>query len=311
MVFGKPPASRGSFYPVKTPGGIFILARDYHAGKDLSRLTGESIYRNNNRDAGYELPADQLVAFLASNGSRTRTGFKYWNSTSRGDQKPLYNPRGASEKAVEHARFFLERQSLRLPEAGKYMDQAPVSLCACDADMFGRFWYEGPQFLEALFRLSAGYRELQFMTPAEYLYKQDISCFQTSIPEFSSRGTSGYAETWLDSSNDWMYRHLIRSLDRMIELAERFPDDTGLKERALNQAAREILLAAASDWPKMLYLEDSAEYARAQIEVSLRNFTTIYEALGSNYISTEWLTNLEKRHNIFPYINYRVFRRKR
>jgi 1,4-alpha-glucan branching enzyme len=311
LVFGKPPASRGSFYPVKTPGGIFILARDYHAGKDLSRMTGDGIYRNNNRDVGYELPADQLGPFLASNGSRTRTGYKYWTSASRGDQKPLYNPQGASEKAVEHARLFLERQSARLPEAGKYMNEAPVSLCACDVDMFGRFWHEGPQFLESLFRLSAGYRELQFMTPAEYLYKQDIACFQTSIPEFSSKGTNGYAETWLDSSNDWMYRHLIRSLDRMIELAERFPDDTGLKERALNQAAREILLAAASDWPKMLYLEDSAEYARGQIEVSLRNFTTIYEALGSNYISTEWLTNLEKRHNIFPHINYRVFRRKR
>jgi 1,4-alpha-glucan branching enzyme len=311
VVFGKPPASRGSFYPVKTPGGICILARDYHAGKDISRMTGDSVYRDNNKDAGYELPADQVGLFLTSNGSRTRTGFKYWASSSSGSQKPFYDPQRASEKAVEHARFFLENQSARLSEAAKHMKEAPVSLCAFDADVFGRFWYEGPQCIEALFRLSAGYRELQFMTPAEYLYKQDISCFQTSIPGFSSQGVNGYAETWLDSSNDWMYRHLIRSVDRMIELAERFPDDTGLKERTLNQAAREILLAAASDWPKMLYHEDSAEYARSQIEASLRNFTTIYEALGSNYISTEWLTNLEKRHNLFSNINYRVFRRKR
>jgi 1,4-alpha-glucan branching enzyme len=215
------------------------------------------------------------------------------------------------EKALEHARLFLENQTARFSEAVQYMKEVPVSLCACNADNFGRFWYEGPQFIEALFRLSGGYREIQFLTPAEYLYKQNISGFENSIPEFSSRGTNGYAEMWLDSSNDWLYRHLIRSTDRMIELAERFPDDTGLKERALNQAAREIFLAAASDWPKMLYQEDYAEYARAQIEGSLRNFTTIYEALGSNYISTEWLTTLEKRHNLFPNINYRVFRRKR
>jgi 1,4-alpha-glucan branching enzyme len=274
-------------------------------------MAGDSVYRNNGKDAGYELPAEQVEFFLTPGGSRPRTGFKYWSSAAQKDQKPLYDPRRAAEKAVEHARFFLERQNTRLSEAGKYMEEVPVSLCAFDADAIGRFWYEGPQFLEALFRLSAGYRELQFMTPSEYLYKQDISSFQTSIPEFSSQGTNGYAETWLDSSNDWMYRHLIRSMDRMRELAERFPDDMGLKERALNQAAREILLAAASDWPKMLYLEDSAEYARGQIEAALRNFTTIYEALGSNYISTEWLTSLEKRHNVFPHINYRVFRRKR
>jgi 1,4-alpha-glucan branching enzyme len=149
------------------------------------------------------------------------------------------------------------------------------------------------------------------MTPAEYIFKQDISTFETSMPDFSSWAYNGYAEPWLDSSNDWMYRHLVRSMERMTELAERFPDDTGLKERALNQAAREILLAQTSDWPRLLYEQDSTEYSRSQIENSLRNFTTIYEALGSNYISTEWLTNLERRHYVFPHINYRVFRRKR
>jgi 1,4-alpha-glucan branching enzyme len=149
------------------------------------------------------------------------------------------------------------------------------------------------------------------MTPAEYLYKQRSSDFRNSLPAYSSAGFNGYGETWLDVSNDWMYRHLFRALERMIELAERFPDDSGLKERALNQAAREILLAQSSDWPGMLYRQESTDLARSGIEDALRNFTTIYEALGSNYLSTEWLTNLEKRHNIFPHINYRIFRRKK
>jgi 1,4-alpha-glucan branching enzyme len=52
-------------------------------------------------------------------------------------------------------------------------------------------------------------------------------------------------------------------------------------------------------------------FARNRIEDHLRNFTTIYEALGSSYISTEWLTGLEKKHTIFPQINYRIFRRKK
>jgi 1,4-alpha-glucan branching enzyme len=311
MVFGKPPARRGSFYPVKTPGGVFILARDYHAGEALSRMAGEEIYRDNDRDAGYELAAPQLGPFLAEGGSRIPTGYKYWNASRGRQRNSAYSPPAASERVLDHARLFLETQSARLLAAAKEMEEPPVSLCAFDADELGRFWYEGPQFIEALFRLSAGYRDIQFMTPAEYLFKLDSAGFQSSIPEFSSRGSNGYAEMWLDSSNDWMYRHLIRALDRMVELAERFPDNTGLKERALNQAARELLLAAASDWPRMLYKGDSVDFARSQIEEALRNFTTIYEALGSNYISTEWLTGLERRHNLFPAINYRVFRRKR
>jgi 1,4-alpha-glucan branching enzyme len=66
-----------------------------------------------------------------------------------------------------------------------------------------------------------------------------------------------------------------------------------------------------SDWAKMLYQRDSPELAKRQIEGSLRNFTTIYEALGSSYISTEWLTRIEKRDSIFPCVNYRVFRKKK
>jgi 1,4-alpha-glucan branching enzyme len=148
------------------------------------------------------------------------------------------------------------------------------------------------------------------MTPPEYLSKQSMADIETVLPEFSSGGFNGYAETWVDASNDWMYPHAVRALERMVELAERFPNDAGLKERALNQAAREILLVQSADWPRMLYRQESADFARHQIEMALRNFTTIYEALASNYISTEWLTNLERRHNLFPGINYRVFRRK-
>jgi len=159
--------------------------------------------------------------------------------------------------------------------------------------------------------MASGYRELKFICPSEYIFNQNISSLQALAPEFSSSGVKGYAETWLDVSNDWIYRHLYRAMERMTELAERFPDDTGLKERALNQAAREVLLAQSCDWPALLHRQDSTEYARNQAENALRNFTTIYEALGSNYISTEWLTTLERKHNIFPQINYRVFNRKK
>jgi 1,4-alpha-glucan branching enzyme len=310
LMSGSPAPSRGSFYPVKTPSGVFVLARDFYAARDLARMTGQAPYRDNSRDAGYELPAEAVGLFRAVNGARCGTGFKYWRLSADGENV-LYDPAAAEAAAREHARAFLEARLERLANAAQYMREVPLSLCAANADSFGRFWHEGPVFLETLFRLASGYRELQCMTPSEYLYKQHIRDFDLSVPEYSSWGDNGYAELWLDSSGDWMYRHLARAMDRMVELAERFPDDTGLKERALNLAAREILLAQASDWPRMLYRQESAEYARNQIESALRNFTTIYEALGSSYISTEWLTGLERRHNVFPHINYRVFRRRK
>jgi 1,4-alpha-glucan branching enzyme len=267
----------------------------------------ERLYRDNNRDIGYELPMGVPGPFLARNGARYQTGYKYWQAY---ETDTFYDSAVAQAAAREHARTFLENCCSRLESASQLMEEMPLSLCAFNADDFGRNWYEGPQFLEAMFRLSTGYRDLLFMTPSEYLCRQPISAFEVSLPEFSSWGDNGYAGVWLDSSNDWIYRHLSRSLDRMVELADRFTGNSSLKERALNQAAREVLLAQSADWPIFMYRQECTEYARHQAEDALRNFTTIYESLGSNYISTEWLTKLERRHNIFPHINYRVFKRK-
>ncbi|MDR1857923.1 MAG: DUF1957 domain-containing protein [Treponema sp.] len=310
FVFGNPPPSRGSFFPVKTPRGLIVFARDFNASSDIAMMQKEGPYRDNFRDIGYELPVDALGRFLSLNGARLGTGFKYWKAGGE-DRNALYDPGAAQAAAEEHARAFLENCCTRLSGAAQYMQEIPLSLCAFNADSFGLHWHEGPRFLEALFRLGAGYRELQFITPSEHLCHHAISSYETSVPEFSSWGENGYAETWLDSSNDWIYRHLNRSIERMVELAERFSENNSLKERALNQAAREMLLAQGSDWPACLYRQKCTDYARFQIENSLHNFTAIYEALGSGHISAEWLTSLERQHNIFPHINYRVFRRKR
>jgi 1,4-alpha-glucan branching enzyme len=306
LLLGNPQPAKGCFYPVKTPNGIFILARDLHAVRDMEKLTCDDSFRSNERDAGYELPSETVSAFLGAEGERYRTGYSYWTRNAK-----IYNPKAASDKAAECAGIFLEKTIMRLKEASTHMDEIPISLYANNADYFGRHWHEGPQFIEALFRKVGEYKDVKFVCPSDYIFKQNLSSLQVVSPEFSSGGLNGYAQTWLDVSNDWIYRHLYRAMERMTELAERFPDDTGLKERALNQAAREILLAQASDWPSLLYKQDSTEFARSRAENSLRNFTTIYEALGSNYLSTEWLTTLERRHNIFPNINYRVFRRKK
>jgi 1,4-alpha-glucan branching enzyme len=307
LVFARPFAEKGSFYPAKTPLGIFLLGRDFYAAEDLAAMVQDPLYRDNRRDAGYELPPDRIEPFLAAGGGRTGTGYKYWASGGGA----LYDPLSAMEKAKEHARSFLRARVSRLASAGELMENTPCCFCVVKADFFGSQWYEGHQFLETLFREAGKTGEIQFMTPAEYLYKQDPADFQTLVPEFSSWGVNGYGETWLDASNDWMYRHTTQAIERMIEIAERFPNNSGLKERILNQAAREILLVMNSDWPGMLYKQESSGHARRQIESSLRNFTTIYEALGSSYISTEWLTSLERQDSIFPHVNYRVFRRKR
>ena len=310
LPFAKPPGEKGNFYPAKTPLGTILFGRNFYAARDMDEIVKDSLFRFYHRDQGFELPPEDMASFLGKTASRMGTGYKYWAQGNDGEGDSLYKPEIAAERAREKAKAFLASIHSQLETASLHMDVCPVSLCAFEADNFGRHWHEGPEFIETLFREANDRGDIHFQSPAEYFYKLDTGTIQTLMPEFSSWGSNGYAETWLDSSNDWMYYHAMRALERMVEIAERFPDNTGLKERALNQAAREILLALASDWSKMLCKQEGQEYAKSRIEGSLRNFTTIYEALGSNHISTDWLTQLERRHNIFPNINYRVFRRK-
>jgi 1,4-alpha-glucan branching enzyme len=313
-----PPPERGSFYPARDPSGVTLFIRDFSAYEEIMNTRGNcpqsGAFRSYFDDAGYELPAEKVKRFLSSNGARTATGYKYYARGEGLGTKEVYEREAGVQAAREMAAAFLKARTDSLAAARAAFGKMPVSVCAYHADYFGRFWHEGCVFLEALFREAARRDDVRFVTPSEYLSRQDAGEFQTLHPVFTSEGHNGYAEDYLDASNDWVYRHILRASERMSELAGRFHEESDdLRERALNQAARELLLAQDVEWVRIISTGEQRlsgewpQYARERIETHLRNFTTFYEALGSDYISTRFLTDLEQRDNIFPDMNYRVF----
>jgi Uncharacterized conserved protein len=312
-ILGSPMPRSGSFAPVECPSGLVAFVRDAQATKavlsESSGFPSAPAYRDFYRDIGFDLPSDYLKQHVEGPVERIFTGFKYWAVTGRTNDKVPYDPRAAQAQAQAHASQFLADRLSSAKAAAALMEKPPIMVCPFDAELFGHWWLEGPAFLESLFRQTAASGELGMITLGDYArtYPQN----QISTPEFSSWGDGGFAEAWLDGANDWIYRHVGKASERMSELAERFPDESGLRERILNQAAREVLLAMCSDWALLLRSGRSSGFARAQIEDAISNFGRIYDMLCSNTVSTEWLTKLEKRNNLFPDINYRMFRKKR
>jgi len=309
LVMGKPPAERGSFYPVKTPSSMTVFAQDNTAVQEFETLReqGHGVYQSLVLDAGFEYPARTVKSFLDSGSSRCSTGYRYWT-----EGRNIYDPEAAAKEAAAAAKTFIDRRISKLEEAQSYMEYPAVSLWSVDADTLGRSWHEGMIFLKEMVREIARREAPRFLTPLEYLTETPHTTFQGMEPDYSSALRNGYGEELLDASNDWIYRHIFRFVQRMSEMTGRFFADTGLKERALNQAARELLLAQSTDLSKPLNPQYqgrllSREYAEKELEGALRNFTTIYETLGSGHISTEWLTALERKHSLLPFINYRVF----
>jgi 1,4-alpha-glucan branching enzyme len=131
---------------------------------------------------------------------------------------------------------------------------------------------------------------------------------QVAEPSLSSWGHKGYCEVWCEGSNDWLYRHIHEDADRMVELARHHQDGgSNLKRRALNQAARELLLAQSSDWAFIMKTGTMVEYACERTKVHVLNFNHLYEQIKSNEIDEPWLSQIETRHNIFSDIDYRVY----
>lgn len=313
-LLGDPTPRQGSYAPVSCPNGFTTFIRDVAATdavwSETKGYPADPAYRDFYRDIGFDLPLEYVGPYIEQNQIRTFTGFKYWAITGKGDQKIPYSPDAARGRVAEHAERFIRDRIGQATAAAAHMDgRPPLMVAPYDAELFGHWWFEGPQWIESIFRKAQGVDGLRFITLSEY--RRSYPDNFESVPEYASWGDGGYGGVWMEKSNDWVYRHVFKMIERMIELAERFPNESGLRERVLNQAAREVLLAQASDWPFLLRAGKSGSFARKQIEDAVTNFNRIYEMLCANTVGTEWLTRLEKRNNIFPNINYRVFRRKR
>ena len=314
LLFSDPVPETGIFAPACCKNGFILYARDKKACLEVTNpqngFLSAPVYLDTDRDIGFELDEDMLASLFDVKQGRRSTGFQYWAHGKKSSENTFYQITQAHNQVCEDADSFLSRRSSVLAKASEIREGESTSLvCAFPASLFGQRWHEGVAWFEQLFRLAAGRCDIHFSLPSEGIQQKKM--LKTFEPVFSSWHESGYAQEVLNSSNDWMYPFIRKASMRMIDLAERFPDDTGLKERSLNMAARELLLAQSMDWFLLMNEGAESEYARHRFEEGVRAFTLVYESLGSNFISTEWLTNKEKNDNLFRSINYRVFSRKK
>jgi len=220
--------------------------------------------------------------------------------------KQVYERQMALEAVEEHASHFLEARMKQIERLAQVLDRPPLVLSPYDAELFGHWWYEGPEFLD-LFVRKAYYDQkiFSFITPQEYLRRHPTN--QVATPAASSWGEQGYWRSWLNETNEWIFPHLQVAQDRMTELADQFIHPDLLQTRALKQAARELLLAQASDWPFILGTGTSPDYARKRVNGHLLQFSKLYEDLKTNQLDEPWLAQVESRDNLFPDVNFRYW----
>jgi 1,4-alpha-glucan branching enzyme len=300
----------GNFAPIVTPAGVAVFARDLESSKQVwsskEGYPGDHVYRDFYRDYSYELPHEYVRPYLGVDGFRKMLGLKYHRITGSTDEKALYDPDIARERALEHAGNFMFNRERQIEHLEGVLGKRPIIVAPYDAELFGHWWFEGPIWLEGLFRkidLTRG--PVKCATPADYLRSEGP--IQTATPHHSSWGYMGYSEVWLNGANDYVYQYIHRAARRMTELAKDHPHADGLRRRALNQAARELLLAQASDWAFIMKTGAMSEYAHKRTRDHISRFTRLYEDIRANAVDERFLSEIEWRDKIFPEIDYRIY----
>lgn len=310
LVFANPTPKYGVFAPIYSPNGVAAFARDPDSSKQVwsskEGYPGDTNYRDFYRDIGYDLDFDYVKPYICPDGTRVFTGLKYYKITSSDEHKEPYNRDNALQKVKEHAANFHFNREKQIDYLSAYMDRPPMIVSPYDAELFGHWWFEGPEFLCAMFEEMDAHKVVESITPMEYLAAFDTN--QVAKPNPSSWGDRGYYDVWLNGSNDWIYRHLHFMADKMTELADRFynTQDPNM-ERLLNQMTRELLLAQSSDWAFLMTTKTAVEYSTRRTKEHISNFIKLLDMLEENNTDDSFLGNIEYKNSIFQGLDFRVY----
>ncbi len=323
ILYGDPRPKYGVHSPVACPNGVAVFARDVDTSEQVWSAEigypGNDLYREFYRDIGWDMPLEYLKPHLHADGNRRHLGLKYYRITGRcvpQQAKEPYIPALAREKAAENAMHFIGqriKQAYKLRET--FGDHPPLVVSPYDAELFGHWWFEGPQFIDFFFRkLHYDQSEIAAATPGDFL---DAGIpIQIQRPTASSWGENGYYKVWLNEENSWMYPYQHDAERRMTAYAngfirtERELEASDHEARILNQMARELLLAQSSDWAFQIYQGTTVEYSSRRFRSHVQRFDLLANMIGRELSEgdRELLVEIESRDNIFPEIDFSVFK---
>jgi 1,4-alpha-glucan branching enzyme len=302
----------GVYAPLYAPSGIAAFGRDRGSTKQVwsarEGFPGDPVYREFYRDIGHDLDFNYIHPYIAEN-VRVDTGIKYYRITGPKSWKEPYNPESAKERAAQHAGDFLHKRITHIDYLSSVMETAPIVVAPFDAELFGHWWFEGPQWLDYFIRKAAyDQNTLELTTLSGYLDRHPVH--QSGIPCTSTWGHKGYFEVWLNEKTDWIYPQLYECDRRMEILTGRYNKGKvpALTRRALNQCLRELLLLQSSDWPFIINNGTSSEYAVRRVKDHVARFHYLSDSIENNSVNNEYLSALEQMDNIFPDIDYKLFR---
>jgi 1,4-alpha-glucan branching enzyme len=278
-------------------------------GRD--HTTGEQVWSGDHGYPGDEWYLEFHKKFMEPAAKTQTLGLRYWRiSRNKADlgTKLLYEPRRAAERIRSHAEHFQEivKEVLQTQK-----DPAAVLCAIYDTELYGHWWFEGPEWLYLVLKAFAADPDIRLRTIGEYMDAFPPTS-EINLPE-GSWGEGGFHYYWLNAETGWTWKLVYEVEVAMSELAQKYGDNKAAK-RVLLQAAREAFLLMASDWQFCISSGGAKDYAELRLRNHYTNFNALAElvaraASGKELSVGDWknVAECEARDSVFPDIDPKWF----
>jgi len=225
------------------------------------------------RFEGY--PGDGV--YLEFHKMRWPGGLKLWRVTGAGvdlGAKEPYDAEVAFGRARDHANHFAGL--LAGIAAAEPAHRDGVVVAPFDTELFGHWWFEGPDFLADVYRALRAHPGVRPATGSQHLARHPTRA-AIRMPA-GSWGANGDFSMWISDQTAWTWQRLWPLEERFWDVAPAAlaSDDTRF---ILAQAARELLLAQSSDWQFIISTGAAADYGERRFREHVSDTEELVQAL--------------------------------
>jgi 1,4-alpha-glucan branching enzyme len=217
------------------------------------------------------------ASYLEFHKIRWPGGLKMWRVSQPGTDlghKAPYAPDDARQQATWHASHFAHL----LDDVGKEQSAkgGNVIVAPFDTELFGHWWFEGPDFLGDLYAQLPQFESLRASTAGAHL---DAHAPRSGLRlAEGSWGANGDFSMWNGPLVEWTWPIIWEIEDRFWTLAPRAVADERTHE-ILAQAARSMLLLQSSDWQFIISTGEVADYAERRFNGHAEDCDRLLKAL--------------------------------
>lgn len=260
-------------------------------------------------DLGY--PGD--ANYLEFHKKRWPGGNRYWRITGSkidlGLKQP-YDPAIALERTREHAKHFVRITRETLERYGNNGPGIPILTAPFDAELFGHWWFEGPEWLKQVaLEFSKPESRVQLISCPEYL-KQFPPAAYVALPE-GSWGAESNNSVWLNEDTAWTWKHIYPAELAVQQIANSgLWQDHAVATRLVKQICRELLLLESSDWQFLITTKAARDYAEKRFNTHLEQFRALLDTWRRFEVThqipadkIQELEAIEVRDSVFPEID--------